>query len=154
VVPLAVRARHQQNDEETLFDFSRPAVFTAIVEAAVRGDLLDRAITINLPNIPTEHRRSEAEIETESTAAWPGIFVMLLDATSTGLRNLPTTTLDRLPRMEYFALWVEATAPALGWKPGEFLAAYERNRESANDLAMEASPIAAAVMAFVDQQPG
>jgi hypothetical protein len=79
---------------------------------------------------------------------------MLLDAASTALRNLPTTTLDRLPRMADFALWVEADAPALGRKTGEFLASYERNCEAANDLAMEASPIVAAVMAFVDQHPG
>jgi hypothetical protein len=141
-----------ENDEETLFDFSRPAVFTAIVEAAVRGDLLDRAITINLPNIPTEHRRSETEIEAEFAAAWPGLLGVLLDAVSTALRNLPTTKLDRLPRMADFALWVEAAAPAFGWKPGEFLASYERNREAANDLAMEASPVAAAVLTFLDRQ--
>jgi hypothetical protein len=73
VVPLAVRARHQQNDEEPIFDFSGPAMFTAIAEAAVRDDLLDRAIAINLPNVPTEHRRSEAEIEIEIeiSGAWP-----------------------------------------------------------------------------------
>lgn len=140
-----------ENDEETLFDFTRPIIFTAIVEAAVRGDLLDRALTVNLP--PVEKRRTEADIESAFLSTWPGTLGALLDAVSTALRNLPTTKLDRLPRMADFALWVEAAAPAFGWEPGAFLTAYEANRETANEIAMEASPLATVLKTFVESQP-
>lgn len=140
-----------ENDEETLFDYMRPSVFTAIVEAAVRGDLLDRTLTVNLPPVAT--RRTETDLEAAFLNIWPATLGALLDAVSTALRNLQTTKLDKLPRMADFALWVEAAAPAFGWERGAFLAAYERNREAANDIAMEASPLAAVLRVFIEGQP-
>lgn len=142
---------HYENDEETLFDFTRPIVFTAITEAAVRGDLLDRALAIGLP--PVTKRRTEADIESAFLKIWPATLGVLLDAVSAAIRNLPTTTLARLPRMADFALWVAAAAPAFGWEPGAFLAAYEANRESANEIALESSPLVDTLRVFLAAQP-
>jgi len=64
---------------------------------------------------------------------------------SVALANLPTTRLERLPRLADLATWVVAAEPALPWTPGAFLAAYSGNREDANDLALEASPIVPAL---------
>jgi len=51
--------------------------------------------------------------------------------------------------MADFAEWIVAAEPVLPWKPGEFLTAYAGNRKDANDLTLEASPIAHAVRDLV-----
>jgi putative DNA primase/helicase len=49
-------------------------------------------------------------------------------------------------RMADFERWVTAAEPELGFKPGIFLRAYRKNQNSANELALEASPIADAII--------
>ena len=56
----------------------------------------------------------------------------------------------RMPRMADFARWATAAEPALGWPAGTFLRAYAGARESAVDLALEASPVAVEIRRFVD----
>jgi hypothetical protein len=47
--------------------------------------------------------------------------------------------------MADFAEWVSAAEPALGWQAGSFMHAYTTNREAANELTLEASPVAAII---------
>jgi hypothetical protein len=46
--------------------------------------------------------------------------------------------------MADFARWVVAAEPILGWKPGEFLIDYRKNRRRANELVLE-TPLAEAI---------
>jgi hypothetical protein len=69
---------------------------------------------------------------------------VLLDAVVTGLKRLPETRLEKLPRMADFALWVTACETAL-WDAGTFLAAYCGNRDEVIDNVIEADPVATAV---------
>jgi hypothetical protein len=66
----------------------------------------------------------------------------VLEAVSAALSHVATVQVDKLPRMADFALWVTAAESKLGWKPGFFIEAYTGNREAANELTLEASPIA------------
>jgi hypothetical protein len=54
--------------------------------------------------------------------------------------------------MADFARWGEAVGRSLGWSEGDFLAAYEANRASANEVAVEASPVALAVRGLAAQK--
>jgi hypothetical protein len=103
---------------------------------------LDRAIILYLPAIPDTKRRPEAEFWHEFEAARPGILGALLDAVSTAPNRLPTVNLETLPRMADFAVWATAAEPALGCKEGTFIRAYTGNRQAANALSLEASPVA------------
>jgi hypothetical protein len=51
--------------------------------------------------------------------------------------------------MADFAKWIVAAEPALPWSAGTFMEAYAGNREAANDLAIEASAVGQALLAFV-----
>lgn len=51
------------DDNEKLFDATRPILLNGIEEVATRSDLLDRSIIVTLPTIPPDRRRTEAEIE-------------------------------------------------------------------------------------------
>ena len=75
-------------------------------------------------------------------SAKPMILGALLDAVATALRELPHLELPDLPRLADFAQWVSAAETAWGWHKGNFLSAYQGNRRSAHELALECSPIA------------
>jgi hypothetical protein len=137
--------------EEALFDFQRPVILTGIEELAVRGDLADRSLLVDLAALDDRARRDEASFWADYEAAQPRLLGALLDAASTALRRLPEVHLERLPRLADFALWVVAAAPALGMDPDDFLKAYEQNRAAANAMAVEALPVASVVHRFTQQ---
>jgi hypothetical protein len=140
------------NDEEILFDAKRPIMLNGIEELVTRSDLLDRSIIINLPSIPEHKRRAEAEVCREFESARPAILGGLMDAVSCALRQHERVHFERLPRMADFAAWSIAAESSLGLKPGEFIAAYTDNRAASNDLALEASPVAAALIIFIEHE--
>jgi hypothetical protein len=69
---------------------------------------------------------------------------VLLDAVVEGIKRLPDTHLEKLPRMADFALWATACETAL-WPAGTFWSAYCGNRDEAVEGVIDADPIAAAV---------
>jgi hypothetical protein len=133
------------DDEETIFEAERPVILTGIEELATRGDLLDRSIITYLPTIAPTERRPERELWATFEEARPRILGALLDGVAGALRELPMVDLPEAPRMADFAEWVTAAEPALDWRPGRFLDAYQGNRGAANELTLEASPVAAPI---------
>ena len=138
-----------ENDEETIFDAQRPVILTGIEVVATRSDLLDRSILIDLPTIPENQRRPESELLRDFNNARPRLLGALLDGAVSALRDVDTIQLSRLPRMADFALWAVAGERAIGLEQGAFLEAYFGNRESANETALESSPVGKAVLDLV-----
>jgi hypothetical protein len=134
-----------EDDREAIFEAQRPVILNGIPEVATNGDLLDRTIVLHLPVIDETARKLEEKFWREFQTARPRILGALLTVVSSALANLAKTRLARLPRMADFALWVTAAESALGWTSGSFMNAYGANRDSAIDLALEASPVAALV---------
>jgi hypothetical protein len=66
------------------------------------------------------------------------ILGAILNALVTALKNISETTLEEMPRMADFALWVQAAEPALPWEENGFLSAYNTNRKEVIDLALDA----------------
>ena len=99
---------------------------------------------MTLPSISEAQRRPEKDLWRELEIARPRLLGALLEAASHGLRMLPSVRLDRLPRMADFALWAAACETAL-WPVGTFERAYERNRRTAIEDAIDADPVAACV---------
>ncbi len=137
-----------RNKKEALFHAQRPVIMNGIEVLATRGDLLDRAILVECHAIPKTQRRSEAELWAAFEQARPRILGALCAAVAVGLRNLRSVTLAELPRMADFAKWGVACEPAFGLPAGAFITAYEANRLSATETALEASPVAAHAIAF------
>lgn len=140
-----------ENDEETLFMAMRPIILNGIEELTTRSDLLDRSVIIHLPPIPPDRRKSEAEVWREFEAIRPFVLGSLLDGVSHALRNIETVQLEQKPRMADFALWSTAAEESLGLEGGAFISSFMGNRESANELALEASPIASTLVELVQQ---
>lgn len=147
---FAVRRLYSDQDE-ILFDAVRPVILNGIADVVTRPDLADRTLFLTLEAIPDECRRPEADLWKEFRARRPRILGALLDATAEGLRNLPKTKLERLPRMADFALWATACESAM-WSAGSFSAAYDGNREEAIEDVLDADPVTAAVRAFIAER--
>lgn len=86
-------------------------------------------------------RRDETRFWCEFEQVQPRILGALLDTVVAGLGNLPYVTLDRLPRMADFAVWVSGCERALGLESGGALEVYRANWVEARNLALEASPV-------------
>ena len=150
---FATRELYTDGDEK-LFDATRPIILNGIEDVATRPDLLDRALCLTLPEIHNDNRRDEDELWSVFTAVRPRVLGALLAAVAAGLRELPSTRLASKPRMADFALWVVAAETALPWGPGAFLNAYAGNRGAANELAIEASIVAAPLAALLTAEDG
>ena len=140
---FAVRQLYSDQDE-VLFDATKPVILNGIEDIVTRPDLADRAVFLTLEAIPEKKRKSEQELWAEFESKRPLIIGALLDAVSHGLRQLPNVHLDRLPRMADFAHWATACESAI-WQAGTFSAAYGGNRDEAVDGVIDADPVAAAV---------
>lgn len=138
------------DEDEKLFSGARPILFNGIEELGTRPDLIDRMIVVQLQAIAPERRRPVQELWDGFEKARPRILGALLDAVSAAMRNLPKVKLAMLPRMADFAKWVTAGEAALGIAPGAFMVAYTRNRNAANDLAIEASPIGPPLISLME----
>jgi hypothetical protein len=125
------------NSEETLFRAQRPCLFNGIGDVATRPDLLDRVLSISAPKILEGKRRNETEFWEKFRLAEPAILGALMEGVSCALRNRSSLKSEDLPRMADFASWVEAAAPAFGWKPGQFLSTYAENRRVVNELPLQ-----------------
>ena len=135
-----------ENREEELFDGMKPVILNGITDVATRPDLLDRALVVSLPPIPDEGRRPEAELWREFEQTRPAILAALFDAMSGALRSVEAVRLEGMPRMADFAVWATAAEEALGWEDGAFMAAYAGNRKATADTALDADPVAGAVL--------
>lgn len=144
---FAVRQLYSDQDE-VLFDVARPVILNGIEEIVTRPDLADRAVFLTLEPIPEERRRPEQELWAAFETERPRILGVLLDAVVEGLRRLPDTKLEKLPRMADFALWATACETAL-WPAGTFWAAYCGNRSEAVEAVIDADAVAVAIRAIM-----
>ncbi len=142
---FAVRSLYSDRDEE-LFYAKRPILLNGIGNITGRNDLLDRAVTLTLPEIAPGARQTEAECWQAFDDAAPAVFGALLDGLARLLRDMEQVRPAHLPRMADFARKAAAAAPAFGWSMGDFLAAYERNRGAAHEAVIDQSLIAAPLL--------
>ncbi|MPZ14952.1 MAG: hypothetical protein GEU73_11115 [Chloroflexi bacterium] len=129
------------DDEEAIFQATRPVVLNSIGELARRGDLLQRTLGLTLGQVEEERRLRESEFWPAFEAELPVILSGLLNGVYMALALGPHTTVERLPRMADFAHWVAAAESAFGWEDGAFLRAYRANIKVANQTAIDGSLI-------------
>jgi hypothetical protein len=137
------------DDDEKLFQASRPVMMNGIDDLASRADLMDRAVCLHLPLIREEGRMEEADLRKRFHKILPRLIGALLDAASTALGRFESVKMNRKPRMADFARWATAAEAALGWAPGTFMSAYWTNRKEANDRTIESSSLALAIIDFM-----
>lgn len=138
--------------EETIFAARRPVLLNGLEELAAQGDLLDRMVILRLAPIMETARRDEKAFWREFEAAYPQFFGAVLDAVHAASINSGKVRLPALPRMADFAILATAAEGVFGVAPGAFMDAYQRNRAETNQIALESSQVALALLALLDRQ--
>lgn len=145
--------RLYSNTSETHLSATRPIILNGIEDLATRGDLLDRAIVINLPKISSSERKLEEKLWRQFEEARSRILGALLLAVTRGLYNVNRIRRRRYPRMADFAHWSQATVSGLPWGDWQFVNAYETNISGANAISLEADVVAGAIEALMAYTP-
>ena len=127
-----VRRRLYSDADLTVFSFRRVVLLNGIDLGAVRDDLAERLLTVELRRIGEHGRRLDADLAAQWAQAHPRILGAVLDLAVKVLAVLPDLRLDRLPRMADFARVLAAVDRVLGTAG---LAAYVGQ---AGDLAADA----------------
>lgn len=132
--------------EETIIAVKRPVILNGIDQIVTRHDLLDRAILIHLDPISEEQRKTEKHLRALQSTVMPKVIGRLLDSVSLALKNYNNTTLEKLPRMADFAIWVSAGINALKFSKDDFINAYLLNRSKSVDLALESDLVSNTIL--------
>jgi len=144
--------RLYSNDEENIMETKRPVVLNGIAVVATRPDLIDRVIHVDMPTIPPEARRDDAD----TSAAWerdrPLVFGALLDLFADALRLLPQVVLSQKQRMADYERFGEAVARALGFEPGEFQRQYAELVRAGIDRALESNAVAQVLDKYFEER--
>jgi hypothetical protein len=151
----AWRSRQLYSDgDEHILRVCRPVIVNGIGEMSSRADLAERSLLVHLPAIPASQRRTEADVGSEFARLSAGLLGALLTAVSAGLRNADAVKLDNLPRMADFARWVVAAESSLPWTAGTFMQVYTMNQTEGRAAALDADPVAGALLRFLDEWHG
>lgn len=140
------------DDDETILSFKRPITLNGINIVATRADLLDRSILLELERIDVTERKEERLVWEAFEADKPQILGGAFSALSKAMNIYPTLELEKLGRMADFTRWGYAIAEALGYSGDQFIEAYLHNQEKANDEAISANPVPAAIIALMKKQ--
>lgn len=136
------------NDDEKIFAYQRPIILNGISDYITRNDLIDRTMMIELTPISEKKRKTESRIYSDLAKDVPYILGGLFDAISTALRRVGKTSLEKMPRLADFAIWVQAAEPALPWKRGKFQRVFERNRSLVIKDSLDSDIVGTAIVRY------
>lgn len=109
-----VRRRLYTDGDLTVFSFRRCLLINGIDVGAVRGDLAERLLPIDLHVIPDRQRLEESALWPAWQQAHPRLLGAVLDLTAGVEGVLPSVRLARKPRMADFARILAAVDLVLG----------------------------------------
>ncbi|MDP9429572.1 MAG: ATP-binding protein, partial [Actinomycetota bacterium] len=109
-----VRRRLYTDGDLAVFSFRRCLVINGIDVGAVRGDLAERMLPINLHTIAERDRREESKLWPAWELVHPRLLGAVLDLAAGVTGVLPSVRLDRMPRMADFARILAAVDIVLG----------------------------------------
>ncbi len=109
-----VRRTLYTNNEVSVLSFKRVVALTSIDVGALRGDLAERLLLVDLDPISEDKRKSELDLDQAYRAVHASIFGALLTLAGKVFYQLPKVQLKRLPRMADFAKVCAAMDAVLG----------------------------------------
>ena len=125
-----------------VFAFRRVLLLNGIDVGAMRGDLAERLVLVNVNRISERSRLTETKLAKRWTEQYPLLFGALLDLVAGLAGILPSVRLDSSPRMADFALVVAGVDRMLG--TGGLARFAEQARTMAED-SLDADPFLAAM---------
>ncbi|MFD0773533.1 hypothetical protein ACFQZ2_06285 [Streptomonospora algeriensis] len=134
------------DDDLIALEFRRVLAMTTIDAGALKGDLAERMLTLELQTIPDHARREEAEIERAYSEAHPAILASLFDLVARVLKTRPEVRLEQKPRMADFARVLATLDELNGWNS---LQTYTAGAQDVVADVLEGDPFGAALLAMM-----
>ena len=131
------------DNEQNIVDAARPIAINGIPQCVESPDLLNRCLLVEQEAIPPDKRKDEKELNRKFDDIDPAVFAGILDLLVKGIANIGDIKLDKMPRMADSVKWITA---CLGNEA--FLTRYEANENEANEVGLDASPIARTIIAL------
>ncbi|HEV2344516.1 MAG TPA: hypothetical protein VGS97_10525 [Actinocrinis sp.] len=103
------------DDDVSVLSFQRVIGMTTIDAGAMRGDLAERLLLVELEPIRPDQRRTDEQVKTAYETGRPAILGAILDLTAAVLAVLPDVQVDELPRLADFAKILAAIDQVNGW---------------------------------------
>jgi hypothetical protein len=137
------------NSDLIVYSFHCAVILNGIGVAAVRGDLIDRLVTVELDRLSPECRKPVQELRAAFDEQLPALLAGFYDLAVQVLGRRNDVRLDTSPRMVDYARVLAALDLATGWRtlPG-YVAMTERGFEDA----LEGSSVAQAVVEFMQNR--
>ncbi|HEV2412501.1 MAG TPA: hypothetical protein VGS28_01690 [Candidatus Saccharimonadales bacterium] len=140
------------DDDDVIYRFQRTIALNSINQVVYKSDLLDRSILIHLERISEDKRKPSQLFWAEFEHDLPDILGAIFDVSVKALALRPNVKLDKATRMADFLHWGYAIAEAAGYSGKAFEQAYYANIATQHDEAIEANPVAQAIMEFIKDQ--
>ncbi len=144
-----VRRALYTDDELSVVAIRRAVVLTAIDPGAMRGDLADRLLAVELDRITELARRADTDLDSRWAEVGPAVLAGLADLTAGVMAVLPGVRLDRMPRMADFARVLAAVDTVLGTAGSK---TYHGQRDQLAGDVIDSDPVATAVRSFAAAQ--
>jgi len=130
--------------------FRRVVILTSIDPGALRGDLGDRLVMLDLEEITPTARKSEKKLLHRYEAARPSILGAILDLLAGVLARLPSLHLPEMHRMADFCRVLGALDLVTGLR---CLPAFLGQRKRIADQVVSSDPVASAIRDLLERQP-
>jgi hypothetical protein len=142
------------DDDDIIYNFRRCIGFNGINLVATKADLLDRGLIIQLDRIPEEQRRTIEDIWRDFEKIRPLLLGYIFDLLVSVIKKKREggIKMKSHPRMADFAEVAEIISRNMGNKENKFLEVYHRNIGLQTEQALEASPVAAALIEFMNSR--
>jgi len=145
------RALHT-DDEDFIYQLKRAILLNGINAPTERGDAQDRTLPVELERIPDNIRRSEEELWAAFEAEHPRILGAVFSALSETIRVRETLELPRRPRLADWGYCAASAYVAFGWGRDRFLKDWGNVVRVQNQGTLDGSPVAQAVIEFMEHR--
>jgi hypothetical protein len=146
------RTRRLHTDrEEELFYAARPQILNGIDDVTTRSDLARRALVLELEPIPDEEADGEDELWQAFREDRPLILGAAFDAMSAALAGYDDVPRENLTSMAEPVRWVLAAEETFPTPAGTFRPAYDRNRNAADEVAVENDVVAECIRTMMEE---
>jgi hypothetical protein len=140
------------DDEDVIIELRRAVILNGINAPTDRGDVLDRSLVVELERIPDAERRTEEEMWAAFERAHPLLLGAAFDVLSKTLARKSSLKLSRRPRLADWGEYAAAVYEVMGWGAEAFLSDWDEVVKVQNRSALDGSPVAQAVIRFMDDR--
>jgi hypothetical protein len=146
------KRRLYTDDEDVIFELRRVVILNGINLPTDRGDVLDRALVVELERISDHRRHTEEDLWERFEAEHPKLLGALFDVLSQAIAHKPSLKLSRRPRLADWGEYAASVYEVMGWGAEQFLNDWDEVVKVQNQATLDGSPVAQAIIKFMEDK--